>query len=346
MRLARVSENDSTPSVDCSTDPIKSLVTMFVDMIQKGRIKAGQCPAMRPVFLKPHGVAYGTFRVRPDIPDDLKIGLFAGGEYPLWLRSSSDTLPTIADYKTTVGLGIKLFQTPTPKIFGAPDDTTFDFIFQNMDVFFVDTAKDMCEFTKAGVVDGDYGPYLDAHPRTKHILDAMQKAVGSVFGSPYWSILPFSLGPDLYVKYKLEPLFDDDPPPGQPADPTYLAADFKERLAKGPAGFRFLIQRRTNPETMPIDRATVGWSEDESPFVPVADIDLPQQDTGTRGQAAYGENLAWNIWRVTEDHRPHGSIAEARRAVYSASADTRRDANGIPNGEPFTVRPPNVLESD
>lgn len=64
---------------------------MFVGMVQAGRIAKGQCPAMRPVFLKPHGVVRGTFRVLPNLPDNLKVGLFAGTEYPAWVRFSSDT---------------------------------------------------------------------------------------------------------------------------------------------------------------------------------------------------------------------------------------------------------------
>jgi len=150
--------------VDCGADPIGSLVQMFVTMVQGGRIARGQCPALRPVFLKPHGVAHGSFRVRPDLPSDLKVGLFAGTEYPAWVRFSSDTLPTIGDFKTTVGIGVKLFGAPVPKIFGAPQDTTFDLILQNFDVFFVDTAADMCAFTKAGVIDHDYDSYLKDHP--------------------------------------------------------------------------------------------------------------------------------------------------------------------------------------
>jgi hypothetical protein len=140
--------------VDCEADPFSSLAQMFVTMVQGGRIANGQCPALRPVFLKPHGVAHGVFRVRHDLSDDLKVGLFAGSEYPAWIRISSDTLPTLSDFKTTVGIAIKLFDAPTPKIFGDPHDKTFDFILQNFDVFFVDTARDMCAFTKAGVVDG------------------------------------------------------------------------------------------------------------------------------------------------------------------------------------------------
>jgi hypothetical protein len=70
------------PKVDCSADPIKSLVEMFVGLVQRGRINKGQCPAQRPVFLKPHGVARGIFRVRPELPKELKVGVFSGVEYP------------------------------------------------------------------------------------------------------------------------------------------------------------------------------------------------------------------------------------------------------------------------
>jgi hypothetical protein len=69
-------------------------------------------------------------------------------------------------------------------------DTTFDFILQNFDVFFVDTAADMCAFTKAGVVDGNYDPYLAAHPDTAKILNEMAKPVASTLGTAYWSCVP------------------------------------------------------------------------------------------------------------------------------------------------------------
>ena len=325
------------PPVDCDTDPVGSLVAMFVDMVQLGRIQAGQCPALRPVFLKPHGVVHGTFRVRSGgLPDTHRIGLFAGTEYPAWVRFSSDTLPTISDYRTTLGIGIKLFGVPGPKLVGDPDARTFDFILQNFDVFFVDTAKDMCEFTRAGVVEGDYDPYLKAHPKTARLLEEMAKPVASVLDTAYWSGLPFSFGPGQYVKYKLEPESEAPPPSGSPADPTYLARDLEDRLKAGPQRFRFLVQLRTDPVTEPLDEATVRWS---SPFTHVADLDLPQQDITVRGQPDYGENLAYNIWRVTADHRPQGSIADARKVVYAASADQRRTFNGIPLGEPFEPQP-------
>src|SRR5215831_5191497 len=149
---------------DCEQDPIGKLKQMFVDIVQANRIKLGQIPAQRPVFLKPHGVAHGRLEMRSDLPDSLKVGVFGMDHLDAWVRFSSDTLPTRPDLKTTCGIGIKIFGVPGKKLIG--DGYTQDFILQNFDVFFVDTAKDMCEFTKAGVVDGDYGPYLQSHPIT------------------------------------------------------------------------------------------------------------------------------------------------------------------------------------
>ena len=208
-----------------------------------------------------------------------------------------------------------------PKIFGAPQDTTFDLILQNFDVFFVDTAADMCAFTKAGVIDGDYDSYLKDHPETAKLLDQMAKPVASTLGIAYWSGVPFAFGPKRFVKYKLEPAAAIDPIDTAPTDPTYLAADLRARLAAGEARFRFCVQFQTDPAIMLLDRAMVRWDEAVSPPVHVADLVLPQQDISARSQAEYGENLAWNIWRVTEDHKPQGSIAEkGSRSMSTLSA--------------------------
>ncbi len=40
--------------INCSKDPIDALKQMFVNMSMGTRIKAGQCPVRRSVFLKPH----------------------------------------------------------------------------------------------------------------------------------------------------------------------------------------------------------------------------------------------------------------------------------------------------
>lgn len=325
---------------DCADDPAGKLKQMFVDIVQTRRIRKGQSPARRPVFLKLHGVAHGSFEVRGDLPAELRVGVFALKSVPAWVRFSSDTLPANTDLKTTCGIGIKLFDVPGEKLVG--DGNTQDFVMQNHDVFFVDTAQDMCEFTKAGVVDGNYEPYLHAHPVTKRILDEMEKVELSVLTTTYWSVLPYSFGKGRYVKYKLEP---EQTPDGEAPtdDPNYLASDLARRLRGGEARFKFMVQLRTKPKTMPLDEATVRWSEEDSTPIHVATLILPKQDVMALGQAAYGENLSFNPWHSLREHKPQGSISAARKVVYASSADERRNVNGITTREPDEAKPVSVL---
>jgi hypothetical protein len=328
---------------DCAENPDGRLRQMFVDIVQSRRIQLGQQPAKRPVFLKPHGVAYGRFDILPHLPEDLKVGVFAlQGSLPAWVRFSSDTQPTNPDLKTTCGVGLKVFGVPGPKLLG--DGDTQDFLLQNSDVFFVNTAVDMCEFTEAGVVGGDYDLYLRKHPETARILKEMAKVVDSILTISYWSGLPYSFGADRYVKYKLEPEQLEGTQP--PDNPDYLAADLAQRLRTGEVRFRFMVQFRTDPVHMPLDEATVRWEESESHPVHVATLVLPRQDIGEPGQAAYGENLSFNPWHCLEAHRPQGSISEARRVVYEASAKLRRDVNGVPTREPGNARPSKDMPTD
>jgi catalase len=326
-------------TMDCRTYPADSLKHMFVDIVQKKRIEAGERPALRTVFHKMHGAARGMLRMRPDVPEHLRVGLFARTELPVWVRFSSDIPPRAPDFKSTLGIAVKLFGVNGPKLIGNPADTTMDLLMQNHDVFFVATATDMCEFTRAGVVDGDYAPYLTAHPTTAAILDDMAKPVASVLGTAYWSIVPFGLGPDHVVKYKLTPAVEDPPLTATPDDRNYLGKDLAARLSTDDARFELAVQLQTDAATMPIDDATMGWDETQSPPIPVADLLLPRQDVNAAGQAEFAENLAFNIWRVPAEQAPLGSIGQARRIAYEASADQRRTVNGVALDEPYSPDP-------
>lgn len=330
---------------DCATDPVASLKDMFVDRVMMQRINAGQCPARRAVFLKPHGIAKADFIIMPGLPPEYRVGIFAGTQYEAWVRFSSDTVPGRSDRlpedpsKTnTVGVGIKLFNVPGKKLLpGDEDGVTADFLLQNMDVFFVDTARDMCEFTKASVVDNNLNEYLAAHPVTKMILDQMKKKVGSCLSTKYWSTLPYAFG-DRLVKYKLDPVAPPFTPPASQNNANYLAADLQARLNMAEAQFNFMVQFSTDPVKMPADKATVRWSETESPPVQLATLVIRQQDISVQGQSDYGDNLSYNPWRTLKEHEPKGSLNEARRTVYKAGADLRHYKNGISSTEPRTPR--------
>ncbi|WP_317440955.1 LodA/GoxA family CTQ-dependent oxidase [Streptomyces collinus] len=326
---------------DCATDPVAGLVAEFVDRRMGGRISQGQDPVLRPVFVKFHGVARGALTVDPALPPDLCIGFLRSareqGGLTAWVRFSSDVLPDRPDLRRTAGVGIKLFGVPGPKMLERESRAdTQDLILQNHDVFFVDTARDMCEFERNPVA------YRRDHPVTDRILREMRKPEESVLTATYWGVLPYAFGPDRYVKYKLVPAgcAPGDPhatPPDE--NPSFVRADLHHRLAAGEAAFDLLLQFRTDPDGMPLDRATVRWDESLSAPVKVARLTLPPQDVTARGQETYGDNLAWNPWHGLPEHQPVGSLGEARKVVYAASATRRRDANGVPAVEPGPARP-------
>ncbi|MBB4635044.1 LodA/GoxA family CTQ-dependent oxidase [Longimicrobium terrae] len=322
----------AAPQPGCA-DPIKGIKDLFLNF-QARQIATGEVPATRPVFRRTHGVAHGTFVIQPDLPPELRVGVFGQkSEYAAWVRFSSDIQPGTADYKGgPAGIGIKLFGVEGTKVMEPDQDaTTQDFILQNFPIFFVDDAEQMCDFSTGG----------NPNPKTDQILDEMNHPVDSVLETPYWGVLPTRFGADQYCKYKMEP---EVVPPGTGQapdydDPFYLQADLHARMANGEARLRFFVQLRTEPEQMPLNQATVEWSETASPPIHVATLILPRQELDTRGQPAYGDNLAINTWHTLPEHEPVGSLAEARKGTYRGSARVRRDVNGVPLGEPVEPRP-------
>jgi hypothetical protein len=326
---------------DCAANATARLDEMFVGIVQAKRLALGQRPAERAVFRKLHGVAAGTLVMRPDLPPDLKVGVFAKQSLPAWIRFSSDTGPTSPDLGSTLGIGLKLWGVDGVNALGETGDVA-DFIMQNYPVFFLDTAQEMCEFTYAGVVLKDYPTYLAQHPKTAAILDRMSAQVdGSVLTTQYWAILPFDFGPEYYARYTLVP---DAPPPGQPAvnvptsDANYLATDLAHRLASHEYRFTFMVQAVPKSADPPLDEATEEWPTDKFPYQPVATLILPKQDVTRRGQPDYGQELSFNIWRTPVEQTPQGSIAAARKVVYQSGADLRHQANGQPLEQPLKPR--------
>jgi hypothetical protein len=336
LQPSKRSNEDGTEADSCCEDPIGGIKDVFVNVSQGFQVTSGQYPVLRPVFMKPHGVAQATFTVNPNLPDNLRIGVFHHDSFAAWIRFSSDTTPSSPDLKTSLGLGIKLFGVPGRKLLENEEEAkTHDFLLQNHDVFFVDTAHDMCKWAQARVNGMPEDP--DIHQRRED----MRKVVISVLDTPYWSILPYVFGSDRHVKYKLEPEYSSDIGScidDLRDDPNFLRQDLRRRLLKGAASFKFYLQFRTDPDKMPIDKATVRWDETISRPVFVATLTIPQQDIDVRGQAIYGDNLAYNPWHALCEHSPVGSIADARRITYLAAAELRRNLNGIPIAEPHKPR--------
>jgi hypothetical protein len=87
---------------------------------------------------------------------------------------------------------------------------------------------------------------------------------------------------------------------------------------------------------MPLDNATVAWSERHSPFVKVATVRLLKQSLSAAGiteRLTFSEHLSFTPWH-TLAHEPLGSINQARRIVYETISTLRHEMNGKGRQEP------------
>jgi hypothetical protein len=338
--MPRVSSDEITAAIPAPKipphsliEPIEDIRASFVDKFQKKRIENGEKPAERAVFRKQHGAAKGTLAVADSCPATFRVGLWAGGPFDAWMRWSSDAPPDVPDQQNnTLGFAIKLFGVKGPTL--ATDNplaSTADLIFQNSDIFFVDNARDMAAISS----DKESKDFVAIHLRSTLVLKEMAKEEKSLVAARYSSTLPYALG-DSIVKYRLiaaQPVETSAPT----SSPNYLAEDLKKRLKAGAISFLIEAQLFVDDSVTPIDRATERWEETVSPFVTVARLDIPAQDIDQAGQA-YVESLAFSPWRTLYENRPLGSIADARRVAYPASAAVRRSLNGQSMQEPEQPR--------
>lgn len=352
MRSLKEDSESYTTTCSCEENPIQCLQHMFVDMVQKGRVAQGQCPVRRPVFLRTHGIIQGTLTMNDKAPAAYRVGLWSQSKknHAVYVRYSSDLADGRPDWESTIGIGIKMFGIPGKKVVSDDGAETADLLMQNVPNFFVDTARDMCGFTKASLEGWSDEWIQENAPKTSELLDQMAKPIRSVFATQLWSVIPFRLGDD-YCKYILKPgtsTFAEEP---DIEDPNFLGKDLAARMSAGPATLDIYIQKRPSAEKYgeayleehyPLDRATVVWDEKEAVPVKIATISLPKQDIQEQEQEIYGDWLALNVGRVPLENEPVGSVAEARMKVYQASADYRRKENSQSINEPKKPGSPKI----
>ena len=123
-----------------------------------------------------------------------------------------------------------------------------------------------------------------------------------------------------------------------PKTPDALREATAGWFAKHDAEFDVVVQLNVDLEKMPIEDGMATWSEELSPYVRVATLVLPAQDSYAAARERYVDgDLSFNPAHTLEAHRPLGSINRARMVAYTALGDLRRRENGCPIAEPRTI---------
>ena len=312
------------------------------------RTAAGGALARRDAHPKHHAIVRAEFQVDPDVPADFRHGVLAAvRRYPAWIRLSNGSPRIQADRRRDQrGLAIKLLEVPGAKLLAKEADApTQDFVLASHSRFFIRSVHDYAAFTraasrgKAGMLSFFFQgpPWRWRIHELRALLQSLERTE-DILALRYWSQTPFALGPHV-VKYGLRPM----PVEGRTererggAGHDFLRARLAARLNRGPARFAFLVQRRTDPASMPIEDATVEWDEARAPFVKVATITIPAQQFDSAAQMALAEQIAFTPWHALPEHRPLGGVNRTRRVVYETVSRLRHELNGVHRREPVSL---------
>lgn len=241
---------------------------------------------------KNNGRLIGKLTVIDQLPSAYAQGLFAQpSTYDAVLRVSALPSEVLDDQVSTPrALALKIIDVPGARVDGSETEATQDFMMVNGRVFNTSTAKAFLKSMKM------LGATTDKAPRTKEILSAVlpgaEKAIEAVGGESgflksmggrpptnplretYFSQTPYLYGANM-AKVSLAPVSpgllalkdaEVDLKNGRDALLNAVSAHF---ALKG-GEWELRVQLCVNIDKMPIEGPEVEWSEELSPFVPVA----------------------------------------------------------------------------
>ncbi|GAB4385131.1 MAG: hypothetical protein Kow00121_49690 [Elainellaceae cyanobacterium] len=307
-------------------------ITKIVDLS-----KQLQAPKLRGQHPKSHGTVWAEFTVAPDLPENLRVGVFQQPEktYPAWIRFSNGS--AMDDTQGGLhGMAIKLTGVEGDKVLESEKAAkTQDFVMGDHPVFFMRNAKEFAGFFAALAENKGKLPvefFLPDRTQELKILQAFQqKQINNPLGATYWSQTPYQFG-NQAIKFAVKPTHQISAEMGTTRD--YLRSSLVDYLKNQDATFDFLIQLQGDTEKTPIEDPTVEWTEQNAPLQKVATIRIPRQVFDTLEQNAFGEALSFTPWHSLPEHQPLGSINLARKAVYQATSEQRHQEMGIAMEEP------------
>jgi Catalase len=315
---------------------------------------------LRSVHAKSHGLLTGELRILRDLPPVLAQGLFAKeGSYPVAMRFSTVPGDLLDDKVSTPrGLAIKLIGVEGERVPGSEDDTTQDFVMVNAPTFGVKDAKHfLSKLTLLAATTDKAEPLkkaLSAVARgTEKIIEAFGGKSGNIvalgghpetnlLGETYFSQTPVRYG-DYVAKLSLLPTSPElkgltNAPVDLHGKPDGLREAVVRHFAQHGGIWELRVQLCTDLSTMPIEDASVEWSEAESPYIAVAVLSVAPQNAWSEARsAAIDDGMAFSPWHALAAHRPLGSVMRARKVAYRAMAKVRARQNQISIVEPVAL---------
>jgi hypothetical protein len=325
--------------------PAEEAVTAqrIINLMEKQMVKNFEGGRMlRDVHSKGHGCVKAKFTVRPNLPDELRVGVFEeprSFDAVIRFSNAGALAPiggTAADIKRDArGMAVKLLGVPGEKILEDEKDAdTQDFLMFTPNTFFCPGPEGFFDLMVALTTNRlAFAWFLLTNPSITLSLISSLKKHANLLELQYFSAVPYQFGSKA-VKFSAKPVFDRKSElPSRPSD-NYLRERMQEQLAKEEVSFDFMVQFQKDPYAMPIENGLVPWDAEVSPFLKVATIKISRQHFDSPKQLVDCDNLSFTPWHSLPEHRPLGSISRVRRLVYDAISKFRHQRNDVPREEP------------
>lgn len=313
---------------------IKQLIALMGSMLKKSYLTG---TTYRDTHAKGHAAVKGEFVVDPDLPQELRIGLFKQPRrYPCWLRFANTSPTPQADIKRDIrAMSIKLMGVDGDMLWQSDKNAkTMDLILMGSPTFLAPNVMQFYNLEVAldkGKISALW--FFLTHPRIFTTIVKASRKCASLLEVPYFSQTAYRFGTKA-VQYHAQPRLPatsrvPDHPPN-----NFLRERLQEQLASSEVVFDFMVQFQTDPYRMPIEDPMVAWDTALSPYRKVATLIIPPQACNSPARTVFCENLSFNPWRTLPEHRPLGGINRARREVYPAISEFRHNRNNVPLQEP------------
>lgn len=352
-----------SPSVEVKQPDEDRLVREIIDSVarQGQKVFDKHRHALRGAHAKGHGGLKGELTVYDNLPDHLAQGLFREPRtYPVMIRFSTvpgDLMPDgLSCFR---GIGVKAIGVAGPKLLETePDALTQDFLMINSPIF---PSGNIARFLPEQLLQEKV--VVSAPEEAQQLFGTVARSINAVtekvgiplypsalgltqpethiLGETYYTSAALRYG-DYVAKLSMVPRSASlQPLVGKRIDtqnPSALRDLIVEFFRQQSAEYELRVQLCTNLETMPIEDASAQWSEQESPYQPIAKLTIPMQEAYSPARQVYVDDvLSFNAWHCIAEHQPLGSIQRLRKQVYEASSRFRHEMNHQPKREPQSI---------
>src|SRR5271156_6386406 len=212
-----------------------------------------------------------------------------------------------------------------------------DIIGHSVDDFPARTAKELVEFLNAVIATDPKGThpnaieqFLGAHPAAMRFVQIPKPVPTSFARESFFAVSAFKFtnadGVSRYGRYRVLPVTGNEylgETEAAARGANFLFDEIKERVAKGPVGFRVVVQLAEDGDV--VDDATVRWPEDR-PQLAFGEISLREVAANNAGEQ---QHIIFDpIPRVDGIEASADPLFEPRANIYLMSGRRRRAAGG------------------